>query len=146
MGLPLVERTVEVDCYGGIRNSHVVKGLLLLDLCELAKARGSASSAIFYCADGYCETGSLLELLQQEALLAYPVNGERVDELDYLPRLAVPGKYGFKWAKWVERVRLVAGETGHWANQALPEERARPDASNQTPAVSARSFPLPPPC
>jgi DMSO/TMAO reductase YedYZ molybdopterin-dependent catalytic subunit len=33
-----------------------------------------------------------------------------VDELGCPLRLAVPGKYGHKWAKWVRRVQLIADE------------------------------------
>lgn len=135
--MPLEERTLRVDCLGaGLRSTSTVRGLPLMDLFEMAGVRGSATCAVFHCADGYCESASLAELLLQDAFLAYPLDGG-TDELDRLPRLAVPGKYGYKFAKWVERVSLVAGEPGHWIH-ALPPM--------QSPQGSGRAFPLAPPC
>jgi hypothetical protein len=37
-------------------------------------------------------------------------------------RLAIPGKYGYQWAKWVVRIELVADDRkGHWAKLGLPD-------------------------
>jgi DMSO/TMAO reductase YedYZ molybdopterin-dependent catalytic subunit len=147
-GLPLVERTVCPDCYGGLqRDSHLVKGLLLVDLLELARVRDCATSAIFYSADGYWETASLLELLEQDAFLACQTNGGQVHPLDSLPRLAIPGKYGYKWVKWVHLVRLVAGEPGGLEHPAPPSAGAQGDALGQTAVASAGiSLGSPSPC
>ncbi len=146
IGLPSVERAVRVDCYGGLTNSHRVRGLPLLHLLELARVRDTASSAVFYCADGYWETASLLELLQQDSFLAYPVDGGRGDLPDYLPRLAIPGRYGYKWAKWVQRVQLIAGEPGRSESREPSGEKAHPDPQDEASVVSARTFPTPPSC
>ncbi len=120
--LPAVDRTVRMDCVGGFRNNIVMKGVTLAHLFCLSQARGSACRAVFHCADGYSESIPLVELLQHEAFLAYSVNGEHVAKLGYPLRLAVPGKYGYKWAKWVRRVQLVADERkGHWEQRGLPD-------------------------
>ncbi len=122
LALPATERAVRMDCVGGFRNNTVMKGVPLADLFALAQARGSVRRAVFYCADGYHESMPLVELFQGEAFLAYSVNGERPDRLGCPLRLAVPGKYGYKWAKWVHRVELVADERkGYWESQGLPD-------------------------
>jgi len=37
-------------------------------------------------------------------------------------RLAIPGKYGYQWAKWVVRIELVAdARKGYWAHLGLPD-------------------------
>lgn len=120
--LPAVERAVRMDCVGGFRNNTVMKGVALAHLLDLAQVRGTACRTAFHCADGYHESIPLEELLQHEAFLAYSVNGERVDKLGYPLRLAIPGKYGYKWAKWVHRVELVADERkGYWEGRGLPD-------------------------
>ncbi len=108
--LPTVERMVRMDCMSGTRSDIVMKGVTLARLFCLARARGSACRAVFHCADGHSESIPLIDLLQYEAFLAYSEDGEHVDDVSYPLRLAVPGKYGYKWAKWVRRVQLVADE------------------------------------
>ncbi len=120
--MPSVEREVRMDCVGGFRNNTVMKAVLLAHLFDLAQVRGSARRAVFHCADGYHGSVPLVELLQREAFLAYSVNGEHLDKLGYPLRLAVPGKYGYKWAKWVQRVELVGDERkGYWESRGLPD-------------------------
>ena len=61
-------------------------------------------------------------LLERDAFLAYSVNGEAVPKLGYPLRLAIPGSYGYQWAKWVVRIELVSDDRmGHWAKLGLPD-------------------------
>ena len=120
--LPTVEREVRMDCVGGFRNNTVMKGVPLSHLIDLTEVQDTARRAVFHCADGHRETIPLVELLQQEAFLAYSVNGAHVNKLGYPLRLAIPGKYGYKWAKWVQRLEFVADERkGHWERRGLSE-------------------------
>ena len=120
--LPAVERTVRMDCVGGFRNNTVMKGVSVADLFDLAEVRRSARRATFHCADGYIESIPVPDLIQYEAFLVYSVNGEKVDRLGHPLRLAIPGKYGYKWAKWVQRIELVDDERkGHWESLGLPD-------------------------
>ena len=120
--LPAVEREVRMDCVGGFRNNTVMKGVPLSHLFELTQVHDSVRRAVFHCADGYRESIPLVELLEHESFLAHSVNGEHVVRLGYPLRLAIPGKYGYKWAKWVQRVEFVADERkGHWETKGLPD-------------------------
>ncbi|MEE8138737.1 MAG: molybdopterin-dependent oxidoreductase [Thermoanaerobaculia bacterium] len=120
--LPAVEREVRMDCVGGFRNNTVMKGVPLTHLFDLTEVHDTARRAVFHCADGYQESIPLVELLKHEAFLAYAVNGAHVEKLGYPLRLAIPGKYGYKWAKWVQRVEFVADERkGHWEGRGLPD-------------------------
>ena len=120
--LPAVEREVRMDCVGGFRNNTVMKGVPLTHLFDLTEVHDTARRAVFHCADGYRESIPLVELLKHEAFLVYSVNGAHVEKLGYPLRLAIPGKYGYKWAKWVQRVEFVADERkGHWEARGLPD-------------------------
>jgi DMSO/TMAO reductase YedYZ molybdopterin-dependent catalytic subunit len=120
--LPAVERQVRMDCVGGFRNNTVMKGVPLSHLFDLTEVHDTARRAVFHCADGYRESIPLVELLKHGAFLAYSVNGEHVNRLGYPLRLAIPGKYGYKWAKWVQRLEFVADDRkGYWERRGLPE-------------------------
>jgi DMSO/TMAO reductase YedYZ molybdopterin-dependent catalytic subunit len=120
--LPAVEREVRMDCVGGFRNNTVMKGVPLSHLFDLTEVQDTARRAVFHCADGYRESIPLVELLKHEAFLVYSVNGAHVEKLGYPLRLAIPGKYGYKWAKWVQRLEFIADDRkGHWERRGLPE-------------------------
>ncbi len=122
LAMPSTTRRLRMDCVGGFRNNTEVRGFLLAELLQRAGLREGARRAIFYCADGYFESSTLADLERAEALLVHEVNGERVARLGYPLRLAIPGKYGYKWAKWVQRIEIVTHDRrGYWPQRALPD-------------------------
>ena len=119
---PSSERRVRMDCVGGFRNNSIMKGTPLGPLLDLAGPRPETRRVVFHCADGYYSSIDMGVLLERDAFLVYSVNGEAVPKLGYPLRLAIPGKYGYQWAKWVVRIELVADDRkGHWAELGLPD-------------------------
>lgn len=52
--------------------------------------------------------------------MAYEVNGQALPDHGYPLRLVAPNKYGYKWAKGVERIELVPGAPkGYWEERGL---------------------------
>lgn len=122
---PAVERQVTLDCVGGLRNNSIMRGVSFAYLLERAEPGEEVKTAVFYCADGYYTTHPLEDLIQDEAFMAYAVNGQEVPAYGYPLRLVAPGKYGYKWAKWVVRIELVPGSPkGYWEQRGVPD-RAR---------------------
>ena len=114
-------RSVRMDCVGGFRNNTTMRGIDLATMLEAAGVRPEAETAIFRCADGYYTTHRIRDLLETGAFLAYEVNGERIDRFGFPLRLAAPGTYGYKWAKWVVEMELVGGTPkGYWERLGLP--------------------------
>lgn len=119
---PAVERPTRMDCVGGFRNNSVMKGFLLADLVSESSPMPGAETAVFRCADDYFTTSRLSDLESAEALLVYEINGERLARFGSPLRLAIPGLYGYKWAKWITDIDIVGGfPPGYWEKRGLPK-------------------------
>ena len=120
--LPAFEGQMRMDCVGGYRNDTMMKGVSLATILDLVGPRPEAETVVFHCADGYHTTHTVADLLSSDAILAYEVNGEKEDRFGFPLRLAAPGTYGYKWAKWLVRLELVNGfPKGHWEQLGLPK-------------------------
>lgn len=127
---PPVERQVRMDCVGGFRNNSIMKGTRVAPLLGRAGVSPQARRAVFHCADGYYVSIELSELEEREAFLAYAINGQRLPRFGFPLRLAVPGKYGYQWAKWIVRVEAVTDDRkGYWARLGLPDRGDLGDVS-----------------
>jgi len=120
--LPSVDELVRMDCVGGFRNNMRMSGVRLDTLLEIVVPSPEARRVVFHCADNYFESITLADLGDHDAFLAYSVNGRAVPHLGYPLRLAIPGKYGYKWPKWVTRIEVVADDQmGYWPERGLPD-------------------------
>jgi len=123
LSLPSVDEFVRMDCVGGSRNNTTMSGVSLHTLLNMVDPSRDAQRVVFHCADDYFESITLADLRDHNAFLAYSVNGEAVPHLGYPLRLAVPGKYGYKWPKWVTRIEVVADDRkGYWPRRGLPDQ------------------------
>ena len=120
--LPSVTRQVRMDCVGGPRNNSIMKGVLLKEFLDRLGIEPEAQRVVFHCADRYYTSIDLKELLDRGAFLAYTVNDGAIPKFGYPLRLAITGKYGYQWAKWVVGIELVAdARKGYWAQLGLPD-------------------------
>jgi DMSO/TMAO reductase YedYZ molybdopterin-dependent catalytic subunit len=76
-----------------------------------------------HCADGYITSLALDEVLGDDVLLAYRLNGEPLEEGTGFPlRLVVPSKYGYKSVLWVVKIRFtVEKELGFWEKRGYSD-------------------------
>ena len=73
-------------------------------------------------ARGYVEASPLADLEAADAMLVYSTNQASDDRLGYPLRLAIPGKYGYKWPKWIQRIEIVTHHRlGYWPRRGLPD-------------------------
>lgn len=116
MRAPSTTLTSAVVCAGDRRmiGQAVWRGVLLHDLISQAGRASDARYAHFFAADGYT-TSLRLDQLDQ-ALIAYQINGEPLSPAHGYPaRLIVPGLYGYKQPKWIQRIALSSDPlTGFW--------------------------------
>jgi hypothetical protein len=98
------ELTAVLDCTGGFYTEQRWRGVLLSRLLEDAHA----SHVRVISHTGYRWSFALDDA--QDLLLATHVGGEPLSHGHGAPcRLVAPGRRGFQWVKWVERVELRDG-------------------------------------
>lgn len=99
------------------------QGILIPDLLRQTKLKPDASHVLFHCVEGYTTTLPLAYLEKYQCLLAYAVNGKFLAPQDGFPlRLVAFGKYGYKWAKWVTALEVIAEPVaGYWEARGYPD-------------------------
>jgi DMSO/TMAO reductase YedYZ molybdopterin-dependent catalytic subunit len=92
------------------------EGLLIKDLLEPAAVDPRARWLMFHCADGYTAPVPLEDALMASSILAFKINGKPLSSEQGFPaRPFFPNLYGWKSAKWVNRIELVSGyRDGYW--------------------------------
>jgi len=122
--LPTVESVSDFHCvegwsvldlkWEGIRFKHVV---------NMAEPEDTVKFVSFECADGYTTSLSLEELLGDNILLAYKLDGKYLEEGIGAPlRLVVPDKYAYKSAMWITRIKFTSRkEIGYWESRGYSD-------------------------
>jgi DMSO/TMAO reductase YedYZ molybdopterin-dependent catalytic subunit len=119
--LPRADQWLTLRCVsnpvgGPLIGNALWSGVPLPALLSLAGVQPAASTLVLTGRDGYADSIPV-DLAQRDGtLLAYAVNGGLLNRDHGFPaRVLVPGLYGFKNVKWVEELRLIAGEfEGPW--------------------------------
>jgi DMSO/TMAO reductase YedYZ molybdopterin-dependent catalytic subunit len=122
--LPRVESISDFHCVEGwsVLNNRW-EGIRFKKLVDMVKPKENAEFVSFECADGYSTSLSLEELLGNDVLLAYKLNGEFLEEGLGAPlRLVVPDKYAYKSAMWVTRIKFTSRkELGYWETRGYSD-------------------------
>ncbi len=102
--LPRAEVIAVLDCTGGWWTEQRWTGARVGDALDALGASGESGTVIS--ATGHAWTFPLREL--RDALLATHLGGEPLSAAHGYPvRLVAPGRRGFQWIKWVERIELA---------------------------------------
>lgn len=101
------------------RKNGTWKGVPLKTLLEKAKPQSEAFKVAFHASDGYTTDLHLLTAMSDESIIiAYAFNGEPIS-----PRLVVPGRWGYKWVKYITRIELVSYNfLGTWEKAGYPDD------------------------
>jgi len=122
--LPAVESVSDFHCVEGWSVLGCRwEGVRFKEIVKMAKPKKSAGFASFECADGYTTSLALDDLLGDDVLLAYRLDGKELEKgLGFPLRLVVPSKYGYKSALWVTRIVFtVAKELGYWEKRGYSD-------------------------
>lgn len=101
---PNRERAI-LDCTSGWYSDHEWEGVRVGELLAETGVRAGARWVSFQSVTGY--RWSLPLPAARDALLASKIDGERLSHGHGYPlRLVAPGRRGFQWVKWIERVEV----------------------------------------
>lgn len=120
--LPQREMVIRHVCVEGWAAIVAWGGVRLADVLAMAGASPLAGYVAFDSADGYFETWDRLTAFHPQTLLVSRMNGAPLPAANGAPlRLASPLKLGYKQAKWVTGIRLLASldplRRGTWEDQ-----------------------------
>lgn len=98
-------------------------GIKFSVLTQLVKVREGAKYALFKCSDGYTTSLLLKDLLKDNVILAYKLNGDDLAESLGGPlRLIAPDKYAYKSAMWIERITFMkTNQLGYWEKRGYSD-------------------------
>lgn len=122
--LPTVESISDFHCVEGWSVLGLKwEGIRFENIVSMVEPIETAKFVSFICADGYTTSLPLEELLGEDVLLAYKLDGEYLDEGIGAPlRLVVPHKYAYKSAMWITRIRFTKKkELGYWESQGYSD-------------------------
>jgi DMSO/TMAO reductase YedYZ molybdopterin-dependent catalytic subunit len=95
-----------LDCTSGWWSEQVWSGVRLLDVLAQAGVQSEASQVTVESVTGHRHTFRLADM--GDALLATHLGGEPLSPGHGYPvRLVVPGRRGYQWVKWVERIDVA---------------------------------------
>lgn len=116
--LPFISQTKDLDC---VERWSVKKikweGVQLKTIIHLVKPKPEAKFLTIHCSGGtYSESLSLKQALSPDVILAYNADDKPLKSQHGGPlRLVVPGLWGYKSAKWIERIEFVqTRHLGYW--------------------------------
>jgi DMSO/TMAO reductase YedYZ molybdopterin-dependent catalytic subunit len=123
--LPGVSEFVTMECIsndvgGGLMSTGSFTGVKLADLLDIAGAKAEGTWVAFTARDGYTESLSVsLVRASPEIIVAYELDGAPLPVSHGFPaRMVIPGLYGMKGPKWLDRIDLVNHESGgYWEQQ-----------------------------
>lgn len=118
---PSFRKAVTLNCVEGWSVTLLWQGVRVRDL--LAKAGGPSPGAkvvVFHAADGYTSSLPLDYFYKRDILMAYNQNGVPLsDEWGWPLQLVAEDRWGYKWAKWVERIEVSSDDSfrGYWESR-----------------------------
>ena len=101
------------------------RGISLKELLkEVGANEETARDVIFRAADGYDDSIPFQRAMQDDVMLAYLMNGEKLPKEHGFPlRLVVPGLYGIKNVKWITEIEVYPGDyRGYWQRKGWTDD------------------------
>ena len=104
---------------GDLNGNAIWRGFKAKDLFERVGVQPGAKWVLWEAADGFFESIPLAEVLDEDCVLVYDMNGAPLNSKHGFPlRVLIPGRYGMKMPRWIAKITLSSEEKpGYWANR-----------------------------
>ena len=116
-GLTESERLSDFHCVTGwSKLDNKWSGVQFQEILEMAQPDNNTKYATIICDGEYTTSLTIEELLEDDVLFAYKLDGNELEpRLGGPLRLVVPKKYAYKSAKWVRKIKFTEKqELGYW--------------------------------
>ncbi|MCX6690722.1 MAG: molybdopterin-dependent oxidoreductase [Methanoregula sp.] len=114
---PHYTKLVTLHCVEGWDATILWEGVKVRDLIRNAGPDTRANTVVFTAHDGYTTSFPLDYLMNRDIIMAYKMNNVTLPaERGYPFQLVAEDKWGYKWAKWIEKIELTADPSykGYW--------------------------------
>ena len=115
-----VEIVYTINCVEGWDATFLWKGVLIEDILSESNVKSTAKTLIFHAVDGYTTSLPLEEIIDKKIMMAYYANGLPIpSSLGYPFILVAYDKWGYKWARWINRLELSSDTNykGYWESR-----------------------------
>jgi len=116
-GLTMLSPFVTQDCVTKWSIENVEwEGVPIAGLAERAGVSPEAKWVMFHCVDGYTAPIPVEDALNEDAIVAFKINGKPLSREQGFPaRPFMPHLYGWKSAKWLNRIEFMRDyRDGYW--------------------------------
>jgi DMSO/TMAO reductase YedYZ molybdopterin-dependent catalytic subunit len=127
--LPSIDQYHSLQCIsnsvgGPLIGNALWVGVPVATLLERARVRDGTRNVIFRSTDGYSSSLPLDAATDPRTLVAFGMNGKTLAREHGFPaRLLIPGRYGMKNVKWLERISATSGDyLGFWEQRGWSDE------------------------
>lgn len=125
LAMPSEERLIRLYCVEGWNANILWQGVSMKTLLESAKPKAEVNTVIFHAVDGYTTSLPLQEILEGNLILAYNANDIALPpEMGYPFIFVAEEKWGYKWARWVNRIELSSDDSyqGYWESNGYSND------------------------
>lgn len=121
---PIVSDVVTLKCVAGPQGTANWTGVKMKAILDIVGLKEDAMEVVFYGADGYSSSLTISDATSSDVILAFEMNGETLPvDHGYPVRLVVPGKYGYKWVKWIDHIQVVGYDyKGYWESAGWDDD------------------------
>lgn len=121
---PQVSDVVTLKCVAGPQGTANWTGVRLKALLELVGILEGAREVVFFAEDGYSSSLIIADATSPDVILAFEMNEETLPVDHGFPaRLVVPGKYGYKWVKWINHIQVIDYDyKGYWESRGWNDD------------------------
>jgi len=148
---PMISEVTTLQCVGsgngtgGPLINYNWTGVPLFYLLQKAKViPGTYRRVIFNATDGFSDSIMLDIAMNPTTILALKANGTDLEQVTGFGsgyRLVLPGRWGYKWVKWIKQIIIVDHDyKGNYERWGLPDEALRPNFTMPITTPTVHNF------